>query len=643
MTTLLLIVGFTLAALASKPVGEAAARLRLPLITGYLAAGAVIGPFVLGWISHQGIVSLRVVDNVALAYIAFAAGNELYLKETRSRLKSIAWTTTGLVLSTFTLGTFAVLLAADYIPFMRELGFAPRLGIALMAASIMVARSPSSAIAIVSELRAHGPFTKTALGVTVVMDAVVITVFATSSNVAATLVSGADLDPTFALRVLLDILISVNVGYLVGKLLGVACGAGLPRPVKVAAVLGTGWAVFWSAGALHHFSTHYLKFAMGLEPLLTCMIAGFVVSNYTGFREDFEEVLKSIAPAVYLTFFTLVGASLALDALIKLWPAAVGIFTVRLIGIFIGSYSGGSLSHMPKQHTRLSWMCYVTQAGVGLGLAKSVAVDFPSFGAEFATMIIAAIVVSQIAGPPLFKFALKKVGESHLPALATPDEVRDALILGVDDQALAVAKQLEASNWKVILADVDKAVVEGLRKDDEEGHHIEVHHLAEIDEQSMGKLISRATDAVVTMLGDDDLNYRASEIAYERFGVPRIVVRINDMSWSKRFASIGALMVEPTSAMVNLLDQLVRVPDMATLLMHQDPDHEVTQITVADPDIPGKPLRELRLPPGVRVLGITRDNHAIVPHGNTVLEKNDQVTIIGQPKHNALLASRWGY
>ena len=47
-----------------------------------------------------------------------------------------------------------------------------------MAAAILVARSPSSAIAIVNELRARGPYTKTALGVTVVMDAVVILSFA---------------------------------------------------------------------------------------------------------------------------------------------------------------------------------------------------------------------------------------------------------------------------------------------------------------------------------------------------------------------------------------------------------------------------------------------------------------------------------
>ena len=49
-----------------------------------------------------------------------------------------------------------------------------RIAVAMLAGAILVARSPSSAIAIVNALRAKGPFPQTALGVTVIMDVVVI-------------------------------------------------------------------------------------------------------------------------------------------------------------------------------------------------------------------------------------------------------------------------------------------------------------------------------------------------------------------------------------------------------------------------------------------------------------------------------------
>lgn len=53
-------------------------------------------------------------------------------------------------------------------------------GIAMLIGAIMTARSPASAIAIVKELRAKGPFTRCFLGVTVVSDVVVLVLFAIS-------------------------------------------------------------------------------------------------------------------------------------------------------------------------------------------------------------------------------------------------------------------------------------------------------------------------------------------------------------------------------------------------------------------------------------------------------------------------------
>tara|TARA_B110001452_G_scaffold143983_1_gene119717 strand:+ start:771 stop:1100 length:330 start_codon:yes stop_codon:yes gene_type:complete len=48
---------------------------------------------------------------------------------------------------------------------------------AMCAAVVAIARSPSSAIAVVAEARADGPFTQTVLGVTMMTDVVVIVLF----------------------------------------------------------------------------------------------------------------------------------------------------------------------------------------------------------------------------------------------------------------------------------------------------------------------------------------------------------------------------------------------------------------------------------------------------------------------------------
>ena len=56
-----------------------------------------------------------------------------------------------------------------------------------MMATIFVARSPASAIAVINEMRAKGSFVQMAMGVTVIKDFLVILLFAICFSVAGTL------------------------------------------------------------------------------------------------------------------------------------------------------------------------------------------------------------------------------------------------------------------------------------------------------------------------------------------------------------------------------------------------------------------------------------------------------------------------
>ena len=103
------------------------------MLTGFLFTGILAGPWVLGLISEGAIEKLRFVDQIALAFIAFAAGGELYLKELRSRFKSIAWLTVGLVSSTFILGSLTVFILADRIPFMQGMPVTWRVSVSILA------------------------------------------------------------------------------------------------------------------------------------------------------------------------------------------------------------------------------------------------------------------------------------------------------------------------------------------------------------------------------------------------------------------------------------------------------------------------------------------------------------------------------
>ena len=628
---------FLIVALASQRIGQFFARVHLPLISGFLFAGILAGPYVLGLISTELTENLRFVDEISLAVIAFAAGSELYLKELRSRMKSIAWVTVGNILVIPAVTVVAMLLLAETIPFMRDLPRGATLGVALVTGSILVARSPSSAIAIVNELRASGPFTKTVLGVTMLTDVAVIVLFAISSSVADALFTHLALSIDFIALLLLEFGLEVGIGYVLGLLLADVLGHHLPRGIKIAAVLLVGYAVFMLAALVRDMSMRFLPAEIFLEPLLICMIASFWVTNYTDVRTEFLKLLHDIGPTVYIAFFTLTGASLALDVLARTWPIALALFGVRIVGIFAGSFLGGTVAGEPRRHNLLSWMAYITQAGVGLGLAKEVAVEFPEWGSAFATIVISAIVLSQLAGPPLFKWVINAVGEARTRAVTPPDDaVQRALIFGLEAQSIALARLLQAQGWQVQIASRHAGELEDL-----DAVNIPIRPIPDLTPATLRDLDAAQADAIITLLANDE-SYQVCELAYEQFGTETLVARLTEWEDPARFHALGVTVVEPSTAMAHLLDHFVRSPSAASLLLGLDESQSVVDVQLRNPDLAGLALRELRLPLDILILSVRRRDSLLLCHGYTRLEPGDWISVVGSPASVQKVVNRFG-
>ena len=142
-------------------------RLGVPLITLYLIAGAIFGGLCtgLGIAAPPAVQSVTAaLHNACLALITVAAGCELDPEALRSNARTIRATVVALCVSAPLVvgGAYLVLLpratTAD--------DAALQAVVALFCGVIAIARSPSSAIAVVSEARSDGPFTQTVLGVT---------------------------------------------------------------------------------------------------------------------------------------------------------------------------------------------------------------------------------------------------------------------------------------------------------------------------------------------------------------------------------------------------------------------------------------------------------------------------------------------
>lgn len=614
---------FVIIAVASKQIGQSLTKTGLPLISGFLLTGVVAGPYILDLISVEAAMNLRFVDEISLGFIAFAAGGELYLKELKTRLKTIAWVTTGLVVCTFSLTGLTFFFLSDLIPFMKTMPMAAKVAVSILAGAIMVARSPSSAIAIVNELRAKGLFTQTALGVTIIMDVVVIMLFAVNSSIADALFSGLHFNFGFILLLVLEIGISVVIGYIVSKIILAILLLPIQKSLKTGLILLMGYLVFIFSSQLREFTHDNFFVEILLEPLLICMVAGFLVSNTSRFRKEFTKILFDISPPIYIAFFTLTGASLSLDILLLTWPIAIALFFTRAIAIFIGSFIGGILAKNPMKDNTVSWMAYITQAGVSLGLAKEVVVEFPEWGNPFATIIISVIVLNQIIGPILFKCVIKFMKEDHPKATkgAEFEGTRDAVIFGSDGQAFALALSLISHGWRVKIAAVQM-------NNNHNNRDIKVIQLSELNTTELKKIESHHAGAIVAMLSDNE-NYQICEIAYEHFGTQTIIARLNDRINISRFQALDVLIVDPSTAIVSLLDHFVRSPAAASLLMGMHKNRDIVDLNIKNPDMFGLALRDLRLPFDTIIMSVKRRGVLFVPHDFTRLEAGDLVTMVG--------------
>lgn len=625
----ILIVGllsFLIVALASKEIGAFFSRYSLPLISGFLVAGVLVGPFGLNILTTEVTQKLHFIDEVSLGFIAFAAGSELYLKDLRGRLKGIAWVTIAQIAITLLVGSFAVYFLLGFVPFMAKLPNLSRAAAAIMAGAILVARSPSSAIAIINELRAKGPFTQTVLGVTVITDVGVIVLFAISSEGAGALLSNYPLNLNFATLLIAELVISSLLGILLGITINILLSANLSKVAKSILLLGLGYSLFVESALVREYSHEYFHIEFLLEPLLIAMISTFYIINWTSHRGQLLEILEDLSPSIYIAFFTLTGASLALDVLGDVWLIALALFFVRIFTIFLGSFSGGLIAGEPMQHNWVSWTAYITQAGVGLGLSKEIAGEFPTFGENFATLLIAVIVLNQIVGPPLFKWVINYVKEAHPRGESQYDGRHDVMIFGTDDQATAVARLLRAKGWRIQWVCLDSKCATTPLDDDEKLiilPNLDAAHLDEID--------ASKADSVIAMLSDHE-NYRICEFFYEHYGTETLVVRLNDLTNRERFRDMDVITVHPGTATVRLLDQYARKPDTASLLMDVESKYKMREVYVRDPNLHGVALRDLRFPTDTLIVAIHRNDNDIVSNGYTRLRVGDKVTVIGTPK-----------
>lgn len=415
------------------------------------------------------------VDNACLACIGLAAGSEVAMSELRRNFKATAATVASVAACCWTATFFAFdAVLANRVEFLSGLTERHVVAVGSLLGTLSLARSPASALAVINECEASGPYCSHILSTTVLKDVIVVALFAI--NVELVAMSGLDFHrmvlesalgearggnetmtvTSAAAGVARKLLVALKPAtqwespHPIMKLLvpfarvvgavfaGVVAGVLLGRVLKPTSMLAR-WknirvgVIACVAAAIFIASEH-----VGLEPLLVCVIAGLTASNRkhsTGEREreDLRAAVSVAMPAVNLLFFTLAGASLRLENAFNSITIAVALVIVRLFALYCATAISARVLKAPttseitgERRKNIEWMGHVTQAGVALGLARTVAARFPHWGDEFSTLAVSIIVVNLLIGPVLFRASIVAMNESRATLEHALDRVNSA-------------------------------------------------------------------------------------------------------------------------------------------------------------------------------------------------------------------------
>ncbi len=145
--------------------------------------------------------------------------------------------------------------------------------------------------------------------------------------------------------------------------------------------------------------------------------------------------------------------------------------------------------------------------------------------------------------------------------------------------------------------------------------------------------IARPAELVLAVTGDDEDNIVICQIAQERFGVPKVIARVNDPRNQVHFDLLGITpTVSATSSIIALVEHEVPEHELIHLLELRKENLEIVEVQIAKgaPSV-GKRVEGLALPSGSRLISVMREGHAEIPDSETKLEPGDQVLAILEP------------
>jgi monovalent cation:proton antiporter-2 (CPA2) family protein len=440
---------YLLAAVATVPIAK---QLGLGSVLGYLLAGVIIGPHLLGLVGNGGGGVMHVAE-FGVVMMLFLVGLELR--------PNLLWRLRGPIMGT---GGAQVVLTTLVVA-----GLASAFGLQVQPALAvgMIFSASSTAIAL-QTLNEKGLLTskggQTSFSVLLFQDLAVIPILAilpllavTGAVTSPTAADGGDAAPWQRALLVVSVVAAIIAG-----------GRFLVRPVFRYLASIRLHEIFTAAGLLLVVGIALAMEKVGLSPALGTFLAGVVLAE-SEYRHELEADIEPFKGLLLGLFFISVGASIDLP-LVKSQPLVVVGLVFGLLAVkFLVLLGIGKITNLEKSQN-FTFAFALAQGGEFAFVLTSFAVQNQVLDQRIGNLLVATVALSMVMSPFLFMINerfVQPLFSSQLPDREADeiDEKDNPVILaGFGRFGHIVGRVLNLQGIKTTVLDVDAEQVELVRK-----------------------------------------------------------------------------------------------------------------------------------------------------------------------------------
>ena len=386
--------------------GQVFQKFNLPKIVGYLIAGVILNPSICPFVPKDITTRTDIIENIAIAFIAFAIGGSMIFREIKKLSKSIISLTLFEAEITFlfiTAGFLIVLPFIAHIP--KATWFATFIPLALILGCLGSPTDPSVALAVTHQYKSKGEVSSTMLNVAGFDDILGIINFSIAFVIAKSIINDTAFNFYNAfISPCIIIVSSIALGIFMGFVFNLLSKKIDKETEGVLFVLVLSFvALCWGAAT-------FIK----AEQILAIMIMGIVVTNFNEKRQKVFQMLERYSEElIFLIFFVLSGMHLDIGVMKTAFILLIFFVIFRLAGKYTGTYIGAKIGGSSEKVKKYTASGLIPFGGIVIGLALIMQQDpaFAKIGKFVVNTIIGGAIINEFIGPFFVRKSLKAAGE----------------------------------------------------------------------------------------------------------------------------------------------------------------------------------------------------------------------------------------